>query len=65
MRSSAVFKLQCIFLMLRPKFDPVAMPGKAVPGEAASIIFPKNNGNKLVENAVKAIKTIPNMNLPR
>jgi len=41
------------------------MPGNAAPGEAASIIFPKNNGNKLVENAVSAMNTIPKINFRR
>jgi hypothetical protein len=40
------------------------MPGKETPGEAASIILPRNNGNKLVVNAESAIHINPAMNMP-
>ena len=41
------------------------MPGNVAPGEAASIILPKNKGNKLVVNAESAMNTNPKINLPR
>ena len=63
--SNAVFKLQWMFFNPNPNFEPVAIPGSAAPGEAASIIFPRKSGNKLVENAVSAMNTMPRMNLPR
>src|SRR5258705_12750985 len=48
-----------------PKRDPPPIPGNPAPGDAASIIFPRKSGNKLVENAVRAINTNPRINFPR
>jgi hypothetical protein len=41
------------------------MPGSVAPGEAASIIFPRNNGNKLVVNEESAMNNKPQRNLLR
>jgi hypothetical protein len=61
----AVFKLQWILLIPpNPKERPGSIPGIVAPGDAASIIFPRNNGKRLVVKADNAINTSPNMNWP-
>ena len=61
-----IFKLQCTSIKLNPNCEPILLvPGIGIdaPGEAASNIFPKKNGNKLVEKADNAMNINARMNL--
>ena len=68
MRISVVFKLHFTFLKPSPNMAPMpenAFESEETPADAASIIFPRKSGNRLVVNADNAIKIRLRINLER